>query len=70
MKPFVEDSANGYSVLFTRSDDGKTMVARRFDTRKEVDDYLEEINKPGSGWFPEELESLSIVPDKNWILKI
>ena len=69
MKLAIEDSTNGYSVLFIRSDDGKVMVARRFDTKKEVNDYLDKINKPGSGWFPEELESLSVVPNKNWILK-
>lgn len=46
-----DDEELGYTVVYYPWDDdeGKPRVAKRFKTRKEKDDYIDEINRPGSG---------------------
>lgn len=59
---------NGWCITFISWDDGKPRVALRCNTTEEKDAFLEKIHKPDSGWVPEELESLSCHPDKNYML--
>lgn len=59
----------GYTVIFTRWDDGKEVVAGRFRTEQEKDKFLKEIRQPGSGWLAEEKESIYIMNDYNYMLQ-
>ena len=59
----------GYTVIYYRFEDGKPCVAGRFETAEEKDKFLEEINAPDSGWLYEELMSISVVPNYNYMLE-
>ena len=65
-----EIEEKGYTIVYYPWDDMecKPRVAGRFKTKKEKDEYLEKIYKPGSGWLEEELKSLYIINDYNYIL--
>ena len=58
----------GYTITYYHWDDMKEKVAGRFRTEKEKDEFLESIHKPGSGWLPDELETLCIIDDYNYML--
>lgn len=59
---------NGYTVTYIRWDDCLEWVAGRFKTKEELDIFLNEINKSGSGWLDEELSTISIINDYNYHL--
>lgn len=65
-----DDEELGYTVVYYPWDDdeGKPRVAKRFKTRKEKDDYIDEINRPGSGWLDEELSMVMVINDYNYML--
>lgn len=58
----------GYTVTFIRWDDCKEWVAGRFKTRKEKDDFLNKIHKPDSGWTNDELATVSVINDYDYVL--
>ena len=48
--------------------EGKPRVVGRFETTKEKDEFLEKIYKSDSGWMEEELMTLGIHNDYNYVL--
>lgn len=66
------DNSKGWTVVFYPWDDdsGKPRVAGRFKTTKEKDDFIETISKPDSGWLTEELNTLYIIDDYNYMLPV
>lgn len=61
----------GYTVTFIPWEDmeGKERVAGRFKTEKEKDDFLKEIHKSDSGWMMEELATVCVINDYNYVLR-
>lgn len=62
----------GWTITYLPWDDMecKERVAGRFKTTKEKDEFLEKIYKPDSGWMEEELATISIHNDYNYILPV
>lgn len=64
----------GWTIVYYPWDDdrGLPRVAKRFkpDEEKEKDEFLANIRKPDSGWLPEELETLSVEEDYNYMLPV
>lgn len=62
--------SKGFTVVYFPWDDmaGRPRVAGRFKTEKEKDDFLQKIYEPDSGWIDEELSTVSIIDDYNYIL--
>lgn len=60
----------GYTVIYFPWDDitGRPRVAGRFKTEKEKDDFLDMIQLPDSGWMDEELMTISVIDDYNYML--
>lgn len=58
----------GWTVTYIRCDDGREWIAGRFKTTAEKNAFLDKINRPDSGWTPEELHSVSVINDYNYIL--
>lgn len=48
--------------------EGKPRVAGRFKTKEEKDEYIKKIYDINSGWLDEELSSISVINDYNYIL--
>lgn len=66
IKIIVEE--RGWTVAYTRLDGCQTCVAGRFKTTAEKDAFLERINRPDSGWTPEELNSICTINDYNYLI--
>lgn len=63
---------NGYTVFFIPWEDlaGKPRVLGRFKTKEEKDNYLEKIyNVEESGFTDEELQTISVVNDYNYMIE-
>lgn len=60
----------GWTITYIPWEDmeGKPRVACRFKTTKEKDDFLESLYEGGNGWMEEELATLSIINDYNYML--
>lgn len=60
----------GWTVAFFPWEDmeGKLRVAGRFKTTEEKDKFLEKIYSEDSGWMEEELETISVINDYNYLL--
>ena len=67
-----EPKEKGYTIVYIPYDDdfGKPRVWRRCDTEQEKNACLAEINSENSGWLPEELATVSVIPDKNYMLPV
>lgn len=65
-----ENKDKGYTVVYIPWEDleGKPRVAGRFKTKEEKDKYIEKIYDKNSGWLDEELSSISVINDYNYIL--
>lgn len=65
-----EANEKGWTVVYTPWEDldGKERVAGRFKTTKEKNEFIEKIYKSGSGWDEDELHSLRVINDYNYIL--
>ena len=59
---------NGWTVTYYRWDDGQLCVAGRFKTAKEKDAFLAKIRQSNSGWLEEELMTISVINDYNYML--
>lgn len=59
---------DGYTVTYIRWDDCLEWVAGRFKTKEELDEFLDKIHKPSSGWIDDELMTISIHNDFNYHL--
>lgn len=64
----------GWTITYYPWDDdrGLPRVANRFKAseEKEKDEFLESIHKSDSGWLPEELATISIYEDYNYMLPV
>lgn len=62
----------GYTIIYFPLDDitGRPRVAGRFKTKKEKDDFLHIIHLSDSGWMDEELMTVSVINDYNYMLPI
>ena len=58
----------GYTITYFDYDTGKPRVADRFRTKEEVDKFLEAITADGSGWTSEEISTVSLHNDYNYML--
>lgn len=58
----------GYCVWYYDYETGKPRVAGRYRTEEEKDKKLEEISSPDSGWLPEEIATISVENDYNFML--
>ena len=58
----------GYTVTYIIWDDGHGWVAGRFKTEDEKNQFLDKIKRPDSGWTPEELNSVSVINDYNYMM--
>lgn len=67
-----ETNEKGYTIIYVPYDDmaGKPRVWRRCDTTEEKNACLAEINSEKSGWLQEELATVSVIPDKNYMLPV
>ncbi len=65
-----ENKDKGYTVVYIPWEDlaEKPRVAGRFKTKEEKDEYIEKIYDINSGWMDEELSSISVINDYNYIL--
>lgn len=65
-----EIKEKGYTVVYIPWEDldGKFKVAGRFKTKKEKDEFIDDIHKPNSGWLNEELSSIIVIKDYNYKL--
>ena len=65
-----ENKDKGYTIVYFPWEDleGKPRVAGRFKTKEEKDEYIEKIHDINSGWMDEELSSISVINDYNYIL--
>lgn len=63
---------NGYTIVYIPWDDMncKPRVAGRFKTEAEKDAYLESIHKPDAGWIDEELSTITVINDYNYMLPV
>lgn len=66
----VSEEEKGWTVTYIPWEDmeGKPMVIGRFKTTKEKDDFLDSLYKEGNGWMVEELATLGIINDYNYML--
>lgn len=60
----------GWTITYFPWETGKETVIGRFKTTKEKDDFLEKIYQPNSGWLDEELMSIGIINDFNYMIRI
>lgn len=60
----------GWTITYIPWEDmeGKPRVAGRFKTTKEKDDFLNSLYEEGNGWMEEELATLGIINDYNYML--
>lgn len=60
----------GYTITYIPWEDmkGCPKVAARFKTKQEKDDFINKIYQPDSGWTNEELGTLDVIDDYNYIL--
>lgn len=60
----------GWTITYIPWEDmeGKPRVAGRFKTTKEKDDFLKSLYERGNGWMEEELATLGIINDYNYML--
>lgn len=60
----------GFTVVYFPWDDmaGRARVAGRFKTEKERDTFLQKIYKSDSGWMDEELSTVSVIDNYNYML--
>lgn len=60
----------GYTVTYFPWDDitGRPRVAGRFMTKEEKDAFLKKISQPDSGWMDEELMTVTVIDDYNYML--
>lgn len=60
----------GFTVVYFPWDDikGRPRVAGRFKTEKEKDAFLQKIYESDSGWMDEELSTVSVIDDYNYML--
>ena len=60
----------GWTVTYIPWEDieGKPRVAGRFKTTKEKNEFLGNIYKPDSGWLNEELGTIIVINDYNYML--
>lgn len=60
----------GFTIVYFPWEDieGRTRVAGRFKTEEENDDFLQKIYEPESGWMEEELSTVSVIDNYNYIL--
>lgn len=65
-----ENKDKGYTVVYLSWEDleGKPRVAGRFKTKKEKDEFIENIHRFDSGWLDEELSSILVINDYDYIL--
>ena len=65
-----ENKDKGYTIVYLPWEDleGKPRVAGRFKTKEEKDEYLEKIYDKDSGWMDEELSSILVINDYDYIL--
>lgn len=65
-----ENKDKGYTIVYLPWEDleGKPRVAGRFKTKEEKDKFIENIHDKGSGWLDEELSSISVINDYDYIL--
>lgn len=68
-EPDIEEE-KGWTVTYIPWEDmeGKPRVAGRFKTTKEKDDFLDSLYEEGNGWMEEELATLGIINDYNYML--
>lgn len=59
---------NGYTLTYCRWDDCKECVCGRFKTKEEKDEFLRKLHDDSSGWTSDELESICVIEDYNYIL--
>ena len=66
-----EINEKGWTITYVPWEDilGRPRVAGRFKTTMEKDAFIKEIYKPGSGWMTEELSTICVHNDYNYILK-
>ncbi|MDR1707426.1 MAG: hypothetical protein LBR46_05430 [Prevotella sp.] len=64
------ESSKGFTITFIPWEDmeSKERVVGRFKTEKEKDTFLNEINHSDSGWIEEELSTICVINDYNYIL--
>lgn len=62
----------GWTVTYYPWEDmeGKPRVVGRFKTTEEKDKFLDKIYAKDSGWTGEELSTLSIINDYNYLLPV
>lgn len=58
----------GWTITYFPWQTGKQTVIGRFKTTKEKDDFLDKIYQPDSGYLEEELMSISVINDINYVL--
>jgi hypothetical protein len=60
----------GFAIVYFPWEDieGKPRVAGRFKTEKEKNDFLQKISEPDSGWMEEELSTVSVIDDYDYVL--
>lgn len=65
-----ENKDKGYTIVYLPWEDleGKPRVAGRFKTKEEKDKYIEKIHDINSGWMDEELSSILVINDYDYIL--
>lgn len=65
-----ENKDKGYTIVYFPWEDleGKPRVAGRFKTKEEKDEYIKKIYDINSGWMDEELSSILVINDYNYIL--
>ena len=60
----------GWTITYIpwEDDEGKERVAGRFKTTEEKDNFLKSISNPSSGWLGEELMTIVVHNDYNYVL--
>lgn len=58
----------GFTVTFISWDDSKPRVAGRFKTGEDLNMFIDSIHKSDSGWLDEELQTITIHEDYNYML--
>lgn len=60
----------GWTITFIPWEDdfGRERVYGRYETDEEKDDALKEIYNKDSGWLPEELSTVCVINDINYLL--
>ena len=62
------DCEKGFTIIYLSWDDGKPRVAGRFKSIEEKNNFLEKIYSSDSGWLEEELSTISVINDYNYLL--